>query len=232
MAFRSSSKQESSRVKGKLLFCCLLVFGLLLVLLVPPLTSPDEVVHFQNAWAIGHGQVWTAEYWSSGKLIIPAGFGPLLGEYPMRLIGSKNQEKCSWADLFRQSLEYTPSDAMMPVEGRIFSFGYLFSAFGMALASAAGSLLGIGWLHSPWIQMLLGRYCNWVFFVLVVRAALRKEQPFRRTLFLLAAMPMSLFLAATLNYDAVLIPVSLFFFASVLSLSEGADKRLSPLSPA
>jgi len=226
-AIRESKKQGPFHHKEKVLFCCVLILGVLLVFLIPPFDSPDELTHFQNVWAIGHGQVFSREYWAEGKLMLPFGFNPLMTEYPVRLIGIQNQEKCSWDVLLHQSMEYIPSDAMMPIEGRIFSFGYLFSAFGMAVASAFGSLLGLPWLHSPYIQLLFGRMANWIFFVLVIRAALRKEQPFRQTLFLLAVMPMCLFLGATLNYDAVLIPVSLYLFASVLYLSECHRTQLS-----
>ena len=212
----------------KALLCCALVLGLLLILLIPPFDSPDELTHFQNAWAISTGQAFTREYWAEGKLRLPSAFGPLMAEYPVRLLGLENREKCSWAALFGQSMEYAPDGGVMPAEGRIFSFGYLFSALGMALASALGSLLGLSWLLSPYLQLLFGRLANWVFFVLTVRSALRKAQPFRLTLFLLAAMPMSLFLGATLNYDAVLIPVSLWLFASVLSLQERAPARIVP----
>ena len=220
MTVRKANRSGSFRQKEKLLFCFVLLLGLFLVLLIPPFDSPDELTHFQNVWAIGHGQAFSEEYWAEGKLSLPAGFAPLMNEYPVRLIGIGNQDKCSWADLFRQSAAYQPTGKMMPVEGRIFSFGYLFSALGMALGSAVGSLFGIPLLSSPYIQLQLGRMSNWIVFVLVVFASLRKEQPFRKTLFLLATMPMTLFLAATLSYDAILIPVSFYMFASVLSLSE------------
>ena len=220
MTVRKANRSGSFRQKEKFLFCFVLLLGLFLVLLIPPFDSPDELTHFQNVWAIGHGQAFSEEYWAEGKLSLPAGFAPLMNEYPVRLIGIANHDKCSWADLFRQSAAYQSTGEMMPVEGRIFSFGYLFSALGMALGSAVGSLFGIPLLSSPYIQLLLGRMANWIVFVLVVFASLRKEQPFRKTLFLLATMPMTLFLAATLSYDAILIPVSFYMFASVLSLSE------------
>ena len=158
--------------------------GLILVLLIPPYDSPDELTHFQNVWAIGHGQAFSGEYWAEGKLSLPAGFTPLMDEYPVRLIGIANHGKCSWTDLFRQSAAYQPTGDMITGEGRIFSFGYLFSALGMALGSAVGSLFGIPLLSSPYIQLLLGRIANWIVFVLVTFASLRKEQPFRKTLFL------------------------------------------------
>jgi len=216
-ALPGKNGQEPFRHRGKGLFCFALILGLLLTFLIPPFDSPDELTHFQNVWAIGHGQVFTREYWAEGKLALPAGFAPLMDEYPVRLMGVENQEKCSWDMLFRQSMEYVPDGKMMPAEGRIFSFGYLFSALGMAIASGLGSLLGLFWFQSPYIQLLFGRMSNWIFFVLVMRAAVRKEQPFRQTLFLLAVMPMCLFLGATLNYDAILIPVSFYLFASILS---------------
>lgn len=202
----------------KILVCFALLFGLVLVFLIPPFDSPDEVTHFQNAWAIGHGQAFTREYWAEGKLTLPAGFGPLMSVYPARLMGLDNTEKCSWQELLSESASYVPEETTQTLEGRIFSFGYLFSALGMALASLLGSLLGINSLHSPYVQLLAGRMANWIFFVLVLRAAFQKAQPFRLTLFLLSTMPMCLFLGATLNYDAVLIPVSLYLFAALLSL--------------
>ena len=220
MAFPGTAGGGAFRKKETILLVCALVLGLVMILLIPPFDSPDELTHFRNVWAVGHGQVFTERYWAEGKMSLPSGFAPLMNEYPVSLIGINNQNKCSWSGLFQQSAEYTPTEEMMTVDGRIFSLGYLFSAFGMAVGSAFGSLLGINLLHSPYIQLLLGRLANWIFYVLVIRAALRKVQPLRRTLFLLASMPMSLFLAATLNYDAILIPVSLYLFASILSLRE------------
>ncbi len=224
---RKAKRPEAFHKKEKLLFCCVLILGLFLVFLIPPLDSPDEQTHFQNVWAIGHGQAFTSQYWAEGKLEFPSGFAPMMNEYPVRLMGLENREKCSWSVLFQQSKEYEPTGLMTTAGGRIFSFGYLFSAFGMAIGSAAGTLLGGGFLNSPYIQLVFGRAANWIFFVLVMRAAFRKEQPFRKTVVLLAFMPMTLFLAATLNYDAVLIPVSLYLFSSILSLSEKSPGRIS-----
>ena len=160
MTVQRSEKRRPFRHRGKLLFCCALLLGLLLVLLIPPFDSPDELTHFQNVWAIGHGQVFSGDYWAEGKLSLPAGFAPLMREYPVRLIGISNQEKCSWGVLLRQSMEYIPTDKMMSAEGRIFSLGYLFSAFGMALAKLHwGDAKAIIRAHNDY-RKLKGRYVN------------------------------------------------------------------------
>ena len=65
MTDQTAGKNRPFHWKEKLLLVCALLMGLLLIFLIPPFDSPDELTHFQNVWAIGHGQAFTEEYYKN-----------------------------------------------------------------------------------------------------------------------------------------------------------------------
>jgi hypothetical protein len=62
MTAQKAKGPGSFRQKEKFLFCFILLMGLILVLLITPYDSPEEQTHFQNVWAICHGQAYSGEY--------------------------------------------------------------------------------------------------------------------------------------------------------------------------
>ena len=205
-----------------------LIGGLIILLLTPPMTAPDEQAHFTTIWPIAHAQP-LARPDEGGRLyrMLPVEWISYLEQYPDRLLGVENTEKFTFED-FKYGL--LQAQVSLPTE-RVYvagvSMGYLFSAVGMKAAAFLGTRVGIPYLNSILGQILVGRFCNLLVYVALIYLALRKLPHFRRTVLLLGCMPMSLYLGCSLNYDAVLIPVMLFFVSLILSLCRQPEKPLT-----
>lgn len=205
-----------------------LIGGLIILLLTPPLTAPDEQAHFTTIWPIAHGQP-LARPDADGRLYrtLPVEWISYLEQYPDRLLGVDNTEKFTIEDFKYGLLQRQASLPSEPIYVAGVSMGYLFSAAGMKAAAFLGTRVGIPYLNSILAQILVGRGCNLLFYVAVIYAAIRMAPHFKRTMLLLGCMPMSLYLGCSLNYDAILIPLVMYFVSLILSLCKTPEKRLT-----
>lgn len=214
--------------EAKAFFWIALIAGILIVLLSPPLTAPDEQAHFTCVWPIAHGQP-LARPDETGRLYrtLPVEWMSYLEEYPNRLLGVDNTQKFTFEDFKYGLLQRQASLPTEEVYVAGVSMGYLFSAVGMKCAAFLGTKVGIPYLNSILAQILVGRFCNLLFYIAVIFFAICRAPHFKRTMLLLGCMPMSLYLGGSLNYDAILIPVMLYFVSLVLSLCQRPEKPLS-----
>lgn len=203
-----------------------LIAGLLLIWLIPPLCAPDEAEHFANAWAISRGQLLAAPAGNTCVRRLPEDFKDFLRAYPASLSGEEGGRYTYQA--MQAASQAAPENAgTYAYDTHIASWGYAVSALSMAAGTALGKLLGFAAIGSAYHQMILGRLGNLLFYVIATYFAIKRAPHFRRTMLLLACLPMSLFLGASLNYDALLIPTALYFAALVLSLSREEEKPLN-----
>ena len=205
-----------------------LIGGLIILLLTPPLTAPDEQAHFTTIWPIAHGQP-LARPDADGRLYrtLPVEWISYLEEYPDRLLGVDNTEKFTIEDFKYGLLQRQASLPTEPIYVAGVSMGYLFSAAGMKAAAFLGTRVGIPYLNSILGQILVGRFCNLMVYTALIYLAIRRAPHFRRTMLLLGCMPMSLYLGCSLNYDAILIPVAVYFVSLILALCREPEKRLT-----
>lgn len=207
-----------------------LIFGLLLVFLTPPLNVPDENAHFVNAYSVSQGALWGKVV--DGKFIreVPAKIKDFSQKYPGRFEWN-HAEKISYKEIWEEAEIINDSDKTVMWEGTIISpVGYIVAASGMAIGSCFGKLFGMGSVATlPYNQMIFGRLANLFFYIIVTFYALKIIPYYKRTLLLLASMPMTVFLCASLNYDAILIPVSFLFIATILKLINQREKKINEI---
>lgn len=199
------------------------IIGILLILFEPPLTCPDENVHFYNAYALSTGQVFPQNKNGIMTHSIPQDYIDFVSANNNQYSGKLNEKESfqkayynSWtevntdnkADITYWSIDTNP-------------IGYLFSALGMFL------LRVVSQSHASVTNMVMaGKMMNLLFYVLVTFWAIRLTPEYKNTLFVLALMPMAIYQGASINYDAVLFPVSFFLFAYVLSILHRENSKL------
>ena len=223
----ASSLKDGKR-EAKAFRIIALCAGIIILFLTPPLTAPDEQAHFTCIYPISRGQL-IAQPDEDGNCCrtYPAEWGPFFSEYPDRLLGVKNTEKYHMEDV-QKALTLTPDSGKTEksyVTG--VSLGYCAAAIGMRIASAVGDLTGIKALNSIYGQITAGRLFNLICYVLLIGSAIRRAPHFRRTILLVGCMPMTLYLGCSLNYDAILIPICIYFVALIISLCHEPEKPLS-----
>ena len=227
-ARQDEGRKPSACPEARAFFWIALIGGIIILLLTPPMTAPDEQAHFTTIWPIAHGQpLARPDEGSRLYRTIPVEWIPYLEEYPDRLIGVENTEKFTIED-FKYGL--LQRQATLPTE-RIYvagvSTGYLASAAGMKAAAFLGTRCGVPYLNSIFGQILVGRGCNLTVYLLLIWLAIRKAPHFRRTMLLLGCMPMSLYLGCSLNYDAILIPLAMYYVSTILAMNAAPEKRIT-----
>ncbi|MBR3334052.1 MAG: DUF2142 domain-containing protein [Clostridia bacterium] len=224
-----SASQESRRRISRFIMAGILVCGLLLIVLMPPFTAPDERIHFANIWAISNGSIFPDVKEGQPVRWLPESYRAVWNRYPAEFLGVDNQNKYSWEQL-KTDLDARGPDSSgnngFPVPTAVMSLGYCFPAAGMIIFRLLGSLLRIPWLSGIYAQLQAGRMANLIFYALVSCFALQRSRFFPRTAMLILCMPMSLYLGASLSYDAVIIPVSIYWFSLILSIRGAVGKKV------
>lgn len=191
------------------------IFGLAWTFITPPFQAPDENLHFCRSFELSEGG------------LIAQRFGEAVGDsLPKSLVES--MENINPGVKFhskegRQDLEILQKYLRLPLnkDDKVF-YSFPSSAI-YAPAAYLPQLLGI-WLGKildlpPLLLMYLGRLANLSFWIVVISLAI-KLLPVGRWLFMvIALMPMNLFLAASLNQDAVINSLSMLLIAYLLRLS-------------
>lgn len=199
---RSDAKKHEN-----LFFVLALIFGLLLIFLEPPFVVPDEYTHYLNICRVSRGGIFAdVENGVVGNRVA-------VGEIELHLQFSgkyAGNDQTIDAHTLVENLKgdsdqnvafYAMSDAQLNPTP------YLIPAFVIAVFRFfVGSI-------SAYHVYLLAKLTNLLVFAAIVRWALLKTRALRKTMFLLALMPMTLFQAASASYDACLIAGSFLLFA-------------------
>ena len=201
-----------------------LVFGNLLVYLIPPFQSADEPWHFYRAYEISEGALAVRQTDARG---IPCDAFPI-GLYqiwlPFSHIGFHPEAKTSLGRIREAfSIPLEPDKRMLialPNTSHYSPVCYLPQSLGILL----GRLVGAG----PLALLYLGREGNMLGWILAGYLALRCAPIIAPAVFLLLLMPMALYLAATTSADAPTTALAILFTATVCRYSTGAANSIGP----
>lgn len=202
---------------GKLesLFACMvIIFGVLIIYLTPPMCSPDENTHFVNSYCfasakffpdVDNGQVgrWLPEHIYK---FVTDNNGRLDGQYEL---------KYSYKDMFenRKYSEESKQRKFLSIVPGGSLVSYIISGTGIFILKILG-----GEYASAYNLLIMGKMANLLFYGTVIYFALKISPYYKNIMFMIALMPMSIFLGASLNYDSILIASTLYYFAILMKL--------------
>lgn len=207
--------REASHTIGMVVFC----LGLLYMWILPPLSAPDEILHFAGAYEISNILMGQSPRDENGNVIIRAedefivnwpGDNDLtkatvLGQIPDRGVYREIHERG-----FSGSSEKGYSITLQRPVGTI-KTAYICPAIGIILARIIG-LGGIG-------VVFLGRLMNLVLFSVCISSAVKRIPTGKWILSVIALFPMTLELAASFSYDAYILSLSVLLTAEILRLA-------------
>lgn len=213
---------------------CLLLCGLLFCFANPPMQTPDESEHYLRTYAISMGRFdfdYDRTYpddvaalvrdfpggWVNAHTSVGLGTDPDTGEekpfdtagYALKQVGSDGAIQ-SITDSFAAYFAHRETPAEEPLHEPV-SFlilPFLPGAAGMALAR----LLGLGALGC----LYAGRLGNLLAYTAICWLALRQAQRYRPALLGVMLLPLSLFMGASLSYDATLLACYYLMIALLL----------------
>jgi len=186
------------------------VWGFILVFLTPPSMVPDEQAHFIRAYQVSEfrflpevvdnklGGYFPASLWVSVEMISRVGEAAghnnrswLKKEYFLRPL---NPQKREYISIPNTSL-YSP-------------VAYFPQSIGVFIGRVAGL--------PPLILMYLGRLFNLGFWVFLVWLAIKRTPVLKEAMLCMALLPMSVYLAASMNADAVTMAFAFLLTSEIL----------------
>lgn len=203
----------------------ILIIGCILVFLIPPIQAADENVHFLNAYAFMKGDFYP-EFEPGTQM------GRSFPKDMIAYVEWWNADEDGKTNL-EDVMNYSESVAGEGTENIFLPYwasetnliGYIFSGGGMLACSLLYRLLSIN--VSGYELLIAGRMFNLLFYATVIYWAIKMTPYYKKTLLALALMPMAIFQASTLSYDAILIPCCFLLFAIIMrKISE--DTLITP----
>jgi len=198
-------------VPEKIYVVLALVFGLSLVFITPPLQTPDEQDHLNRAYQLAELNVF--QYDST----VPASLIQLFDTFG-RLNFNPLQKTSISEILAQRQVELNPQ-----ARTAIFARPFIFTYFPQALGMVIGKMFN----GSPVTLLYMGRIFNLLFAIVIIFFAIRTAPFFKWIFFLLALMPMTLYLFASLSKDAMIISLSFLLIALFLRFAYDQQKKIS-----
>lgn len=195
-----------------------LVFGLALLLVTPPFQVPDETEHFLRSYHVSEGGVLArVQDRRVGEDLPRSLLAVMVEAVPRGIYGNAERHQERWRLRRAMAIPLVENDRLFQdfsVATLTSPVAYAPQAISIALGRQAG-------LH-PLVLMYVGRLGNLLVWTALVGLALRLT-PVGAWLFLMLALtPMSLFMAASLSYDALTNALSFLTVAMALRLALGA----------
>lgn len=182
---------------SRICFALIFLFGIILTIMVPPWQTPDEPEHLKNIGESIYNENLASEL--LGDLV--------LGRDRIRFQSEEKLKLDDWRASMTKAPEYNRSDCM-PKGVSLFVVKHL--------PATIGILLGI-LLHLPTFWVLeLGEIFSLLFYVIVSACALRLMPVKKEVLMMFIALPICVQQAASISYDAVLLPLCYLFIAYIL----------------
>ncbi|MDD6224293.1 MAG: DUF2142 domain-containing protein, partial [bacterium] len=194
------------------------IIGCLFIYIIPPFQSPDEDSHFKKAYSISNGNFYES---SNGEIIglkIPVTMTEYISE--KLTMASDREKKYSYSDCYydqllpgnfsKVSLQEVSTSAATPI-------AHLIPGIGITIAKIFGPLL-VGGSPSVSFMLYFARFFSLLSYLLIGYFALKVTPMFKKSMFAILLMPMSIFLASMVSYDNLLIAISLLTVASILKL--------------
>ncbi len=193
--------------------------GLLFMLALPPLSAPDEILHFTGAYALSNQLMGQPVRDAEGNVRIrqedeylvnwPGDHDPckatVLGQTLDRSVYEAMHEK----GLFHATEEGSSITLQQPVKTT--PCAYLLPALGITLARL---------LHLSAIGLvLLGRFMNLLLFTALGSLAVRRTPIGKEVFFAISLFPMTLELAGSYSYDSYIMALSFYLLAVILDLA-------------
>ena len=222
--------------------CCILLCGALFAFANPPLQTPDETDHYLRTYAISMGRfdfdakrsypedvnelmdafpgAWVNAHTSAGLGTDPdtnAEQPYNTAGYALKQYGKDGRVESIW-DSFTQYINWEKRDSAADSVTEPISFlilPFLPGALGMALARLFG-FGALGCLYG-------GRLVNLLAYTALCYAALRSAHKCRPAFLCIMLMPMSLYMGASLSYDATLLGCY-YVMLALLTRDEWNDK--------
>lgn len=204
------------------------IVGGLLIFLTPPMCTPDENTHFLNAYSISHGDVFPEVVDGQMGRYINKSVVDFVNGNNTRYMGNLN-EKYNFSEFYLNSwLQDNNTETVFYSNGSLMGInpiGYIPASIGMLVGRLILRICGSGF-DTAFNMLIFGRIFNLLFYIIIGYYAIKIAPYLKRSMLILFLLPMSLFLGASVSYDAILIPVCTLYFANTMKIIHSNQEKI------
>lgn len=203
---------------AKFFVYCALIFGILLITLIPPFQSPDEDSHFKKAYVVSMGKFFPSSQNGVIGYEIPTDMTAYINE-KLTYIGDRDRKYSYSEEILDDKLpkDYTDATFQNFSTAETSPIAYLAPAVGIVFARITTKIIGMDNI-SITVMLHFARFFSLLLYVLLVYLAIKTTPVLKKTFCVIGLLPMGLALAVAISYDSVLIALSLLSTAVILKL--------------
>lgn len=203
---------------AKFFVLCALIFGILLITIIPPFQSPDEDSHFKKAYVISKGEFFPVARNGIVGYDIPTDMINYISE-KLSYIGNRDRKYTYSEEILDDKLPKDYSDVTFhnfsTVE--VTPIVYIAPATGIVFSRIATKLIGMN--NISVVTMLhFARFFSLMMYIFLVYLAIKITPILKKAFCAIALLPMSLALAVAISYDSIIIAICLLSTALILKL--------------
>lgn len=202
----------------KLFICLSVIFGLLLVFLVAPFQTPDEDSHFKKAYVMSKGEIFATNKDGVYGFDLPVNMISYI-EDCNKNIGDRDA-KINYSDIVisdRLAADYgVTKHANFSTVGTN-PFAHFIQAIGIIIGKIFWRLTRDSNGSAVYL-LYFARIANLIFYVFIVAWAIKVTPILKKTMCAIGLMPMSISLAASCSYDALLVSLTCLSFAYIMNI--------------
>lgn len=194
------------------------IVGCLLIYIIPPFQSPDEDSHFKKAYTISEGHFYAQ---TNGKIVglkVPNSMDDYINK-KLSMMGDRDL-KYTYTDCYYEQLlpgDFTDKTLKQVSTSQITPVAHIIPATGIITAKILAPVFVNG-SPSTALMLYFARFFSLISYLIIGYFALKITPVFKKSMFAILLMPMSIFLASMVSYDNLLISISLLTVASILKL--------------
>lgn len=200
-----------------LFIICALFVGFVYMFLITPYSVSDESGHINTAYR--YSNIWT----NSGGYQADNG-DMYKRKSDISVFGLSTKPSIStYYTVYSNFFCKSKDNSLIQVQGeRIGNITqYIPSSIGITIAR----VLDLGYIP----MIYLARLCNFIFYLVLIRCAIKKIPFAKILLFVIALTPLAIQQAASVSYDAIVISLIFFVIASWIKLAYGEDNEIRNL---
>lgn len=194
------------------------IAGVLFAFLIPPMAAPDETNHFTRAYLLAHGQLMPMVDASKRAVgMVGTDLRDFLRVWNASAsVPNHKVPLQTFAGLLKATTSGTDTVSVEYPYPYLSFFLYIPQALGIAAGSLLFRLFHASGHYNIELQLLFARISNLAVFIGFMWLSIKTTPFFKRTLTMLALMPMTIFIASSCSYDVFLYGFCFLYLAYVL----------------
>ena len=213
---------------AKFFVYCALIFGILLITIIPPFQSPDEDSHFKRAYVVSRGQFYPTSRDGVVGYEIPNEMNKYIHE-KLTYIGNRDRKYSYSEEILddRVPVDYSEVTFQNFSTAEANPIAYLAPATGIVFAKITTKIIGMSNI-SVAMMLQFARFFSLLLYIVLVYFAIKITPILKKTFCVIGLLPMSLALAAAISYDSVITALVLLCTAIIFKLLFDKDVKTVP----